>query len=86
MKTKQTILIVFISNANDYITCSLALLSILPFCSYLGSTSYPDFINPEMRELWVKMFAYDQYEVGLLPLIQYKYNINDIMQVHLGSH
>lgn len=40
-----------------------------PFCSYLGSTSYPDFINPEMRDLWVGMFAYDQYEVGLLPLI-----------------
>lgn len=40
----------------------------LPSCSYLGSTGYPDFINPEMRELWVKMFAYDQYEVGVLLL------------------
>lgn len=58
----------FFSNVNDCITCSLAFLSMLPFCPYLGSTGYPDFNNPEMRELWVKMFAYDQYEVGVLPL------------------
>lgn len=58
----------FFSYVNDCITCSLAFLSMLPSCSYLGSTGYPDFINPEMRELWVKMFAYDQYEVGVLLL------------------
>ncbi|TNM99204.1 hypothetical protein fugu_013768 [Takifugu bimaculatus] len=27
-----------------------------------GSTGYPDFVNPEMRELWAQMFAYDKYE------------------------
>uniref|UniRef100_A0A674MGN5 Glucosidase II alpha subunit n=1 Tax=Takifugu rubripes TaxID=31033 RepID=A0A674MGN5_TAKRU len=27
-----------------------------------GSTGYPDFANPEMRELWAQMFAYDKYE------------------------
>ncbi|XP_071657657.1 neutral alpha-glucosidase AB isoform X1 [Patagioenas fasciata] len=27
-----------------------------------GSTAYPDFTNPEMREWWASMFAYDQYE------------------------
>lgn len=38
-------------------------LSILSFCHHLGSTGYPDFVNPEMRELWAQMFAYDKYEV-----------------------
>ncbi|XP_066426444.1 neutral alpha-glucosidase AB isoform X1 [Molothrus aeneus] len=27
-----------------------------------GSSAYPDFTNPEMREWWANMFAYDQYE------------------------
>ncbi|XP_039616684.1 neutral alpha-glucosidase AB isoform X2 [Polypterus senegalus] len=27
-----------------------------------GNAGYPDFTNPEMRSLWAKMFAYDQYE------------------------
>lgn len=44
-------------------------LSILPFWHCLGSTGYPDFTNPEMRDLWAKMFAYDQYEVRLPSLI-----------------
>lgn len=29
-----------------------------------GSSAYPDFTNPEMREWWANMFAFDQYEVG----------------------
>ncbi|KAM4617591.1 neutral alpha-glucosidase AB [Discoglossus pictus] len=27
-----------------------------------GSAAYPDFTNPEMRDWWASMFAYDQYE------------------------
>uniref|UniRef100_A0A8D2QS26 Glucosidase II alpha subunit n=1 Tax=Zosterops lateralis melanops TaxID=1220523 RepID=A0A8D2QS26_ZOSLA len=27
-----------------------------------GSSAYPDFTNPEMREWWANMFAFDQYE------------------------
>ncbi|XP_053575926.1 neutral alpha-glucosidase AB isoform X2 [Bombina bombina] len=27
-----------------------------------GSAAYPDFTNPEMRDWWSSMFAYDQYE------------------------
>ncbi|XP_015472415.2 neutral alpha-glucosidase AB-like [Parus major] len=27
-----------------------------------GSSAYPDFTNPEMREWWASMFAFDQYE------------------------
>ncbi|RMB90532.1 hypothetical protein DUI87_33133 [Hirundo rustica rustica] len=27
-----------------------------------GSSAYPDFTNPEMREWWANIFAYDQYE------------------------
>lgn len=27
-----------------------------------GSAAYPDFTNPEMRDWWAAMFAYDQYE------------------------
>lgn len=48
------------------LVCNLFYSSILLFS---GSTGYPDFTNPEMRALWVRMFAYDQYEVGLLKLI-----------------